>query len=749
VKPRRPLVPAALAVAAGAWLGATRPELAPAWAPAALVAGGAWIGGRRTARADGGAGGPALLLLVALAGWRAELAGRAGGAQTVGRFEAWYASGEASLGTLGGDLALEVDAGALVPGELVRILPGEAPVPPPRGPFPSSRARTVLPVRADQVRRLAPAPELLPRPWRAVRARLIERADALDPRAARGLARALVCGDAGGVDAALADLFVRTGLRHLLAVSGLHVGLMASLLALPLALLARSRPRARWVVWIGAALIALYVPLAGGAAPVRRAALAVVLAQLAVLVPHAPRANGARGRRADVLSLWSLALLLECAANARAPVQVGVQLSYLATLGLILGARRCGDALAGVLGIGRRRAPGRAGWPPSRARLLAGRIARALVTAVGASFAAGLITAPVVWHTFGECSPTGVPATPLVLPLVAWLLLAGWGVLAAPELVPAGLFELPALWLVSFLEVCDALPGTPWPSPRRHGAALAATAALTLAALARGGRWSRACALTWAGLLLPWSAAPAGLELVALDVGHGTAVALRAPGQPCWIFDAGSKDRPGVARTALAPLLAAWEVPRSAVVLAHDDSDHASALSWVVERYPPRLWAGALPAPLRVRLAHTPDALDPARGRLRLPLTQGPLELTVLRGLERPGNEGSRALEVVFDGRRTLLLGDAEEAGLAALLRSGALPGPCEVLLAPHHGSDCAWLGPLLERTRPAEVWISGALEPPIGRELDRRGLPWRWTARDGPLTFRVPWHGVRDVRLP
>ena len=88
--------------------------------------------------------------------------------------------------------------------------------------------------------------------------------------------------------------------------------------------------------------------------------------------------------------------------------------------------------------------------------------------------------------------------------------------------------------------------------------------------------------LALAGIvLLPWHAAPASIEVHALDVGHGTAVVIRAPGEPCLVFDAGSRDRPRLASEALGPCLARWEVRRPRVVLSHDHADHRSALGCV------------------------------------------------------------------------------------------------------------------------------------------------------------------------
>ena len=125
--------------------------------------------------------------------------------------------------------------------------------------------------------------------------------------------------------------------------------------------------------------------------------------------------------------------------------------------------------------------------------------------------------------------------------------------------------------------------------PQAAAVVLVVATILFFLGLRKGGPWARMAALVWGAILLPRTSAPRHPEIVALDVGHGTAVVLRAPDASCWVFDAGSRDRPRVARTALAPLLAAWEVSEPAVVLSHGDGDHASALPWLVERYPPRL----------------------------------------------------------------------------------------------------------------------------------------------------------------
>jgi competence protein ComEC len=651
------------------------------------------------------------------------------------------------LGRIGGE-HFELESGLARRGERLRVTPTSDPLQRPRGPFAREPLTAAPPIRhllADECERLGP-PERSS--WNRWRKRLIERALRVTDPEARALWVAFLLGDSSQLPPQRIDLFTRTGLRHLLAVSGWHVGMLAWIGFGPLALLLarllsigrRRKQRQRVAAWAAALLVLAYVPLAGGAAPVKRAGLALALARLAGEIPLGV---SHLGRQADALSLWALALILECCAHARAPLEVGVQLSYLATLGLLLVTR----PMARLLGARPRRPEslrpaGMRAW----ARAIGARTIGSLRWALAASLSAVLSTLPIVWSTFGEWSPIGVLATPCLVPLLAVLLLAGGLWIAAPHgCLPEPLLVWPASLLNRAIELLDLLPGTPIPLPDRPLLWLVAILVLIWSACILRGRGraadlcARAAAALTGALLLPWEASPRRLEVVALDVGHGTCVLVRAPGEPCWIFDAGSRDRPRVAREALAPILAAWEAREPAVVVSHTDVDHTSALPWLAQRYRPRLWAGALPESVAGHLPHGTPTLDLARGHLKLPAGPG-ARFTLLRGGPWRGNEGSRSLAVELAGRRILLSGDAEAAGLAELLDRGELPGaPLELLLLPHHGSDTALLGSLLETTRTRRVWVSVSAPPAVAGELERRGLEWAWTGRDGPLALFLP----------
>lgn len=227
----------------------------------------------------------------------------------------------------------------------------------------------------------------------------------------------------------------------------------------------------------------------------------------------------------------------------------------------------------------------------------------------------------------------------------------------------------------------------------------------------------------------------------ALDVGAGTCAVVRAPGLGTWVFDAGSRDRTEVARAALGPLLRALDAGTIGVVVSHADSDHDGAIPWLVARHRVAACAGALPAQAAERLAHSVPRLDVGGGRAALPALQGSChgQAWLERGIDAPGNEGSRSLHLVWGPDEVVLTGDAEAEGLRAWLDLRATDRPLRLLLAPHHGSEVERLGLLLDATRPAEVWVSGPARPPIADELDRRGITWKSTGRDGPLQIALP----------
>ena len=640
-----------------------------------------------------------------------------------------------------------------------------------------------------------------------------------DPNCA-GLLAALLLGDRSGLPPEVVDRFTRTGTRHLLALSGFHVGLLAVLVVLPLARaaaalatlvlgLAGSRRRPDGGP-LAAAAVLLFVPLSGGGAPATRAAVGLALALLA----------GPLGRRPSASNLLGVAALVELAVDPLAPLRPGTQLSYLATGALVTLAAPvhralCGDPAARPWLA----ATGPTGWP--RPALLVAAVERArrlLLAALAAGAVASLATLPVAWCVFGEWSPASLLATPVATPPVAVLMVSGWARILAPGETADAVALLASESLLRWLALVDSLPWTPLPLPERPALALAALTAALLAAArspARRRRLGSAAALGFGLLLAPWPGpslgpalgpssvppagtqpaaalpagvapgpTPRGLEVHVLDVGNGTAVVVRAPGDPAWVLDAGSRDRLAVASEGVGALLRALDVGAVRAAASHDHADHAGALPWILDRWgsppPARPHASApsrvdhprstarsaphrgadaragrrartspwRPHPSGVTWLHGTRASTrgtTSRGTSTWGASTGGLAIAaVASGLPDP-NEGSATFDVRWRGAggrevRALLCGDAEGAGLRRMLEGGdgtpwIEPGPVDLLLMPHHGSETRHLAALLDRTRPALAVVSGEV-PGYAAELARRGIPLHVTGRDGPLLW-------------
>ncbi|HZJ28805.1 MAG TPA: ComEC/Rec2 family competence protein, partial [Solirubrobacterales bacterium] len=477
----------------------------------------------------------------------------------------------------------------------------------------------------------------------------------MPPREA-ALARGFVLGQDDGIDPVTREDFRRSGLAHLLAVSGQNVMLLVILASLPLAIAGVSL-RARIPVLIG--LVAIYVPLAGAGPSIQRAG-AMGAAGLLALAAGRPTT---RSFGLLIAAAFTLAL------NPRASGDVGWQLSFAAVIGIL------------VLAPGFRGA--------IRARLGRGPWQQPLAEGTAITLAATIATAPLLAYHF-ETFPIGtVCANLLALPAVApamWLGMAA-GALGQIPLIPTELpNQLNAVFLSYIAEVAAMIgrPGwaeieLPMGSPWAVALAEITLFGLTLLGLridrtrrrrladggqageryaadpnapgpdargrrARGPRARRrvrarvgavvAVLVLAAPLLvavggehLPGArpGEPAGLRLTALDIGQGDAILLQVGTTGSLLVDTGP---PGA---GLVGKLGHYGVERlDAVIITHADADHAGALAELlsaieVERL---LQAAPLGEPVgAITAAAGLSTVTVAAGnRLRL----GPLQLEVL-----------------------------------------------------------------------------------------------------------------------
>ncbi len=226
----------------------------------------------------------------------------------------------------------------------------------------------------------------------------------MPPREAQ-LARGFVLGEDEAIDAATVEDFRRSGLSHLLAVSGQNVALLA-LLAMPV-LAALGIPLRTRLVWV-LGLIAVYVPLAGAGPSIQRAGVMGALSVVATLA----------GRRASRFFALAFAAAAMLALEPGIAADVGWQLSFAAVLGILLLAAPLREAIVARIGG--------SGWR------------RALAEGAAMTIAATLATAPLIAFHFEAISTTTLIANLLALPAVA-----------------------PAMWLGMLAAAAGQVPGFP------------------------------------------------------------------------------------------------------------------------------------------------------------------------------------------------------------------------------------------------------------------------------------------------
>ncbi len=544
------------------------------------------------------------------------------------------------------------------------------------------------------------------------------------PAREAALARGFVLGEDEQIDPRTVEDFRRSGLSHLLAVSGQNVTLLA-LLAMPV-LAALGMPLRTRLVWV-LGLITVYVPLAGAGPSIQRAGVMGALGVLATL----------GGRRASRLYALLVAAVLMLILEPGIAADVGWQLSFAAVLGILLLAAPLRATLENRIGT--------RGWR------------RALAEGAALTIAATLATAPLIAFHFGAISTTTLLANLLALPAVAPAMWLGMLVAAAGQVpgFPVEVFNAVASLLLAYIAQVAAWCGRPgWAYLHLRlgiggllGSYLAIAAAVVLAL--RLSRRRRIAALrrhkTAAGpatsayrlkstrqrwiqvvvgltaIVLVWTTAgggayatssPAGLRVSVLDVGQGDAILLQPAGAPAVLVDGGP---PG--DDLEAKLRAAGVGRLGAAIVTHDQSDHAGGIRELLGAMPiGRLLFAVLDrstlADARAvgaathRLARGSELRS---GDLRLDVLWPPAEL--LPGPHRGEDPNQLALVMVARWRRFSMLLTADAEAEATPLD----PGPIDVLKVAHHGSDDAGLGDLLDRTRPRLAVISVGAGNPFG----------------------------------
>jgi competence protein ComEC len=559
----------------------------------------------------------------------------------------------------------------------------------------------------------------------AMRQRIARQIDMrVEDERSRGIIRALALADRSGIAQRDRDVLSLTGTAHLLAISGLHIGLaagggvlLARLLAwfLPFRI---ARGRLYLLTAAGGMLAAsAYAAIAGFGIPTVRSLLMLGV-MLAALVT---------ARKVHPLRAWLLALAGILLIDPFAPLAAGFWFSFMAVAGLLLLF-----------------AP-RPGRRPRWQSLL------------GAQAAVMLVLLPVSAAWFQGFSPVGFLANLLAIPWVSFLVvpfvLAGTAALAAPGDLATPLWSLAGgaislLWIAlnHLANVQAQLTALSAPSLIQ---ALLAVLGAALLLLPRGlpARW------TGVFLLLPLffparaESVPGEIELDVLDVGQGTAVLVTTAGHTL-LYDSGPGDG-GDGNLVASVIVPALHRHRNGVpdrvVISHGDLDHAGGLGTLRERFPQAAFNANVPrSPLRIAGCGTP-----------LRWAWNGVEFDVLHPsvfLPYLGNDSSCVLSVRQGSRGILLSGDISAVVERRLVEEGLRPH--EVLLVPHHGSKTSSSEHLIAAVRPEVAVATAALGNRFGfprasirsRYQDAGAAFWS-TGECGALRILLLPDGSREAR--
>jgi len=569
-----------------------------------------------------------------------------------------------------------------------------------------------------------------------------------------GLAAAVLLGAREELSAERSEAFMETGTVHLLAISGLHVGIVAGAVLLGLRLTAVPRNRA---LLAAAAVAVVYTLLADARPPAVRAAILVVLLCAGQYL--------GRGRLPfNALAAAGLVVLL---LNPASLFHAGVQLSFISVAALMWFGPGGLAWSSQAYELDRLMAKQRS-WPSRMLRTVAWGV-RATVLV---SLIIWLVTMPLVMARFHLFTPIAI-----ALNTVLWLpmgvaLVCGFGVLVFGWLVPplAAVFAAGCDLSLGLLERCIDLarevPGSHFwvPGPDDWWLAgfyggLAVWAAVP--ALRPPRRWCLALLAGWAGVgfLAPLASDDrAELDCTFLSVGHGSAAVLCLPSGATMLYDAGQFASPDFGAQSIAGCLWSRGVTHlDAVVLTHSDLDHYNTLPELLGRFSvgviyvsPVMFEEdnvAMAALAEaIRRSGVSVAAISAGDRLRGGDGCGIEVLHPPRcGSLGSDNANSIVLAVEYRGRRILLPGDLESPGLEAVLAEE--PWDCDVLLAPHHGSRQSDPPGLAAWCRPETVVISGSHRFDVAETAEsyrRAGAKVLHTAACGSVRLQIAEGGTK-----
>ena len=541
-----------------------------------------------------------------------------------------------------------------------------------------------------------------------------------------GFAQALLLGDTSLIDYETDTAFKLSGIRHIIAVSGLHVSIL-------FALISQLTGRKRWLsVLLGLPVLLLFAAVAGFTPSITRACIMHSLMILATLLE----------KEYDPPTALSFAVLLMLFANPYCVSSVGLQLSAGCMCGIFLFSGKIQEWFLDSRRLGRFRGKAKkfAAW---------------FASCVAVTLSATLVTTPLCAFYFGTVSLISPLTNLLTLWVITFIFYGiGLGCILALIWLPLGrvlgwvvswpiryvlqvaklaaAFPLAAvytasIYIVIFLVFAYVLLAVFLAIKRKHPAMLVCCLILCLC-ICLGASWVEPLC--------------DDVRMTVLDVGQGQAIVLQSEGKT-FLVDCGGDSDTAAADAAAEKMLSMGISRLDGLILTHYDRDHAGGAVYLLSR-------------VRADALYLPDCID--TDGYSEPLKQMPQAVMVddhmqisfgavtikLITTDYGISNNESGLCVLFQRENCdiLITGDRNSYGEKDLLRQIDLPD-LEVLIVGHHGSKYSTSAELLEAGKPDIAIISvgeNSYGHPTNEVLERLtefGCEVYRTDQQGTITFR------------
>ena len=539
------------------------------------------------------------------------------------------------------------------------------------------------------------------------------------PEDVQSFVKALLLGDSDGLSYE-ADMDLRiSGIRHIVAVSGLHVAILCGLVEF------MTGKRRFLTALIGIPVMALFAAMAGFTPSVTRACVMAGLIILARLFD----------REYDSLTALAFACLVMLTVNPLIIVNAGFQLSVASVCGILLFCKPLD------------------GWLLRRRPKAVGKIWRWICQCSAVTLSAMVLTVPLSAVYFGTVSVIGVVTNLLTLWvvnlifngtvavcavsllsaklagtlgwMVAWpvryvLLVAGW-----LSRVPLAAVYTDSVYIGAWLVFCYVLLGMCVIRKKRRNGVTFCCACLGLCI---------ALGCSWLGPLTD------GCRVTMLDVGQGQCILLQSRGKT-FLVDCGGDTGKNAADRAFRKLSSQGIRRLDGVILTHGDADHIGGIGYLLSRMKTDLII--VPAGMDPEILPDSDAETVWVDReLVLRCDECTIRIFPPAFLEKDNENG---LCILFEAENCgiLITGDRSARGERMLIKRHVLPD-VDVLVAGHHGAKTSACRDLLESVRPETVLISVGAGNPYGQPheelLDRLldfGCSVYRTDQEGTILYR------------